>query len=384
LRISLKTTAGWLVPLAYLALPNCSFSNSVGSSQNLQPGPQPRNSVVFCDIERVLGRHCATASDLASGVPLSRAAVDLVRRNSSVIGLDYSSEALARCGGGPEAVRFQCPFPNGCPVCVKCIDAMGPSPAPYEDADAVCAAYCTDIFRPGFPEIPPDPLVAAFCAERSHASTNAPIDDCQGGACTPAGALRADYDDPRRRPEAVRWRDGVGVSTSGVFDNFLTKTGPGTGAFDSGAASIQAITRGDGYVEFTAGQPDTARACGLSLGDGGPDIDPTLAGIGFAVRLSPAGDVFIHENGVELVGGNPNGSFATYAANDRLRVSVSDNHDGTATVRYSLIPAMCGAGTLCPEVPLHTGGTASYPFRVDASLRTPGAMLDDVRVVRIK
>jgi hypothetical protein len=383
LRISLKTTAGWLVPLAYLALPNCGFSVTTGRSQNLEPGPQPRTSVVFCDIERVLGRHCATQADLVSGVPLSRAAVDLVRRNSSVIGLDYSPEALARCGGGPEAVRFQCPFPNGCPVCVKCIDAMGPSPAPYEDADAVCAAYCTDIFRPGFPEIPPDPLVAAFCAERSHASTNAPIDDCQGGACTPAGALRADYDDPRRRPEAVRWRDGVGVATSGVFDNFLTKTGPGTGGFDSGAASVQAITNGDGYFEFTAARVDTARAAGLSVGDG-PDGDPTLAGIGFAVRLSPAGDVFIHENGVELVGGNPNGSFATYAANDRIRVSVTDNHDGTATIGYALIPALCGAGPLCPEVPLRTAGPASYPFRVDASLRTPGATLDDVRVVRIK
>jgi hypothetical protein len=384
LRISLKTTAGWLMPLAYLVLPNCSFSASAGSGQNLQPGDQPRNSVVFCDIERVLGRHCATDTDLAVGVPLSRAAVDLVRRNSSVIGLDYSPEALGRCGGGPEAVRFQCPFPNGCPVCVNCLDAIGPSPVPYPDANAVCAAHCTDIFRPGLPEVPPDPLVAAFCAERSRASTNAPIDDCQGGACTAAGSLRSDYDDPRRRPEPVRWRDGVGVATSGIFDNFLTKTGPGTGTFDSGAASVQAITRGDGYVEFTAGQPDTARACGLSLGDTGPDTDPTLAGIGFAVRLSPAGDVFIHENGVELVGGNPDGSFATYAANDRIRVSVTDNHDGTATIGYSLIPALCGAGPLCPEVPLRTAGPAGYPFRVDASLRTPGAVLDDVRVVRIK
>jgi hypothetical protein len=35
-------------------------------------------------------------------------------------------------------------------------------------------------------------------------------------------------------------------------------------------------------------------------------------------------------------------------------------------------------------MPLRTAGPAAYPLRVDASLRTPGAVLDDVRLVRIK
>jgi hypothetical protein len=127
---------------------------------------------------------------------------------------------------------------------------------------------------------------------------------------------------------------------------------------------------------------DTARAAGLSVGDGA-DGDPTLDGIGFAVRLSPAGDVFIHESGVEQVSGNPNNVFATYASGDRIRVTFTDNFDGTTTIGYFLIPAAC-QGPLCQGMPLRTAGPASYPLRVDASLRTPGAVLDDVRVVRIK
>jgi hypothetical protein len=399
LRISLRSTLGWLVPVAYLALPNCSFNPRVSTcaeSANLQPGCPPRQTVVFCDIEKPLGRHCARQKDLDVGIPLARAAVAFRENEVSTIGLDYSPEALARCNGVPEAVTFECPFPDGCPVGINC-DQIGPG-RKYANEDAVCLDRCADLFgetlRNGefLPDVPPDPVVRSFCQARARASTNLG-EPCSNlflfGACTAEGALRPGFQDPRRHLEPVHWRHRIGVAVSGARSNTLTKTAPGTGSFDSGAASLDAITTGDAYVEFTAVSTDTARALGLSVGAASelnPDLNPTLAGIGFGIRLSPAGDVFIHESSdQEVPGGQPNGAFTTYAAGDRIRVSLTDNNTNppTATITYSVIPAAC-TGPLCAGIVLRTAGPAPYPFRVDASLRTPGAVLDDVSMVRIK
>ncbi len=379
----------WLAPLVFLALPNCVFHPPTSTPPNLQPGDPPLGSAVFCDIEQPLGRRCATSQDLATGIRLSHRAVALALGETSNVALDFSPAARATCSGAPQAIVFRCQFPQGCPICLKCIQAIGPSPAPYGDASAACAARCEDFFGPVdstgavTPENPPDPAVRQFCESASHVSTNAPVDDCQGGACTPAGMLRPDYDDPRRNPEPVIWRDLVDATTGGLFGNNLTRTTVGTGNFDAGAASVQAITAGDGFVEFTAGDATSARAAGLSVGNTGTDTDATLDGIGFAVRLTPQAELFIHESGVQLAGPLASGAFATYAAGDRVRVGVTDNDDGTAVVGYSLIPASC-AGPGCTGTLLRSTGAVPYPFRVDASIRTQGATLNDVRVMRIK
>ena len=64
----------------------------------------PHTTLVFCDIEKPLERHCATAIEKATGVRLNAAAVALVAGQSGGnIGLDESPEARARCGGEPEA-----------------------------------------------------------------------------------------------------------------------------------------------------------------------------------------------------------------------------------------------------------------------------------------
>jgi hypothetical protein len=401
LRISLRSTWAWLVPVAYLALPNCSYTPPeqappCSESGNLQPGCSPRQTVVFCDIEKPLGRHCAKQQDLDMGIPLARAAVAFSEGERSTIGLDYSPPALARCNGGPEAVTFECPFPDGCPVGMNC-DQIGEG-RKYDNENEVCVDRCADVFGETLsnglflPHVPPDPSVRSFCKARARASTNfsAPCADFfYIGACTAEGALLPTFEDPRRHLEPVHWRHKVGVATSGPSANTLTKTAPGTGSFDSGAASLNAITRGDAYVEFTAVSTDTARALGVSVGaasTANPDTDPALAGIGFAIRLSPAGDVFIHEGSdQEIPGGNLNGSFTTYAAGDRIRLVLTDNNTDppTATISYLVIPAAC-TGPLCGGTVLRTVGPAPYPFRVDASLRTPGAVLNDVNMVRIK
>ena len=362
--MSWKSVAGWLAPLAYLALPNCSFDAS---------GLPPVGNGIYCDIERPGGRRCATATDLAMGIRRSEAALALVEGRTSHIVLDDSPAALAACSGQPQAIEHASDFPKGTPKCVNCGNDVGPGKT-FEDERAACVQVCVELF--------PEKTWPAGEARASSTNASAPCGDAVfQNACLSSGMEDPAFQDPRRTPEPVEWRDLV-LAAPGTPANSLVKTGPGTGGFDAGAASVQSLAGGDGYVEFTAVQVDTARACGLSVGTG-PDTDATLDTIGFAVRLSPQGDVFLHESGVEQVSGQPNNVFATYATGDRIRSAFRDNFDGTATIVYSLIPSSC-IGPTCVGMPLRTAGPAAYPLRVDASLRTAGAVLDDVRLVRIK
>jgi hypothetical protein len=382
--------------LGLVALPDCSFTAPAsGPGPNLKQGSTPRTSAIFCDIEVPLGRHCASDDEIAIGVRLSEAAVALTRRDSSTIGIDDSPAALGRCGGRPEAVTFRCPFPEGCPVCLNCLDAIGPA-QPHANPDAACVAKCEDFFGTTtgngvfIPDNPPDPSVVDFCTARARASTNVPTDDCFGGLCTPEGGTRPDFDtndsptviDPRRVPEPVEWVDLVEATASGFFGNTLTRTTAGVDDFVAGAASSQLITQGDGFVEFTLAGLGQARLCGLSSG-AGPDTDATPLDVDFAIRATEGNRLLVSERGVLVPGPLPDGTWGTYALDDRIRVSVIDRHDGTADVRYEKIPASC-AGYGCAGTLIKTSGPAPYPFRVDASLRTVGATLGDVRLARIK
>lgn len=409
MRDSLKSnmtwsSLGWLVPLAFLALPDCGFPGRGDPDPNLERGDLPHRAVVFCDIEQhevhLRPPRCATALDLQLSNPLQAAAVALARGNNQFVGLDYRPEAPAERGltcptGTPVAITFHNRFPHGTPVCLNA-DVIGPG-LPYPDADAACVAECYDRFGEYhggtlYPDNPPSPETQLFCSQHARASTNAKGSPWSHfsflGACTDAGNLPTDFLDPRRIPEPVHWRDKVGVVASGGFSNTLTRTIADSGAFDAGAASIQSITTGDAYVEFTATETNTGRACGLSSGaadDDSPDLDATLTGIGFAVRLGALGNIFIQENGTPVPGPDPSGSFGMYSAGDRIRLTVTDNLNGTASIAYRLIPPACSAGPLCDGTLLRSGaGPALYPFRVDASFRTPGATLTRVEMVRIK
>src|SRR6185503_13247906 len=172
---------------------------------------------------------------------------------------------------------------------------------------------------------------------------------------------------------------------SGLEANTLTRTAPTStpSAFDAGAASVQTIASGDGYVEFTVVETNKTRGLGFATG-AGPDSDASLGDVNFAISLSSDGHVFVIEGGSPVTGPNPDLSFATYAAGDRMRVTLTDRFNGTADVKYFVIPASC-AGAGCDGMLIHTSSsTASYPLRVDASLREVDATLGDVRIVRIK
>ena len=161
-------------------------------------------------------------------------------------------------------------------------------------------------------------------------------------ALLPGASLHAD--------EPVVWTNAVGVSVSG---NSLTKTG--ATAWDAGAASVQTIRDGYGYVECTTTETTTHRMCGLSNGDGSQDyID-----IDFAILATAAGAVMIYE------GGSYRGTFGSYATGDRLRVEVRHG-----VVRY-----------LKNGVVFYTSSQAPrYPLRVDTSFYETGGTLTDVRI----
>jgi hypothetical protein len=375
------SAAAWLIPAAFLGLPNCTFHRPVdGLVPNLIRGPQPRNGAIFCDIEQPLQRHCSTAEERAVGIPFSNAAVALNARDSSTLGLDDSPEALARCGGEPEAVVFRCAFPEGCPVCLNCMKVVGPAPLPHADPTAVCVAQCEDFFGQVVddvfvPDSPPGPGVADFCQKHARVSTNAPLDDCLGGICTAEGSVDPRFDsvahpeavDPRRVAQPVRWQiDPALLAVSGFFKNTITRTAATSTPpqFDVSAVSAQVISGGHAFLEFTAGTTPgaptlTERAAGFATGTPAP----SLGDIAFGLDATNGGNLHLVENGQVTT------FLTSYAPGDRFRVAIEG--EGLRVYRN-------GALLLTRSAAL------PYPLRIVSSFIEKGAVLEDVRLVSIR
>src|SRR5882762_1027169 len=151
MRDSLKSRAnwwhvGWFWAFVLLALPGCDTFLPLTPPNNVDPGPLNHIGAIFCDIEK--SRACPSVDPgtgqalIPKGIPLSQAAVAFTVGDTSNIGLDYSPEAVARCGGvNPEVVTYEGAFPEGYPICVNCFFAVG---GRYADAKAVCVAQCAD------------------------------------------------------------------------------------------------------------------------------------------------------------------------------------------------------------------------------------------------
>ncbi|HEY8141606.1 MAG TPA: hypothetical protein VIG06_03005, partial [Kofleriaceae bacterium] len=150
----------------------------------------------------------------------------------------------------------------------------------------------------------------------------------------------------------LTWQNAVGVAISG---DSLTKTSE-TAGWNAGTSSLQTLG-GDGFVEFVVADNTTAKAAGLSSGDGGQDY----ADIDYALQLTSNGVVRVTEGGVVR------GSFGSYLGGDRFRVEVaggvvSYGRNGGAPFYTSAVPA-------------------SFPLGVDTSFSTPGATITDLALV---
>jgi hypothetical protein len=340
----------------------------------------------MCDFETNVSRRCATTDDLRDGLRLGAAAIALNVGDSSTIGLDDSAETVARCGG-PEAIFFRDPFPNGTAVCLNCA-VIGPSPSPHPDAHAVCVAQCVDTRVMEGSAIADARL---FCENHARVSTNPPMDVCFTGACTAGGALRGDFEDPRRNPEPVEWTDLVGVSATATTGS-LTRIDPTTGTGDidinAGAVSHQWIWGGDAYVEFSASENTLNHIIGFSVvPDGCTSPEACLEGrrrladVGFALGLNFDQNVYVIEDG----GSRIVGPLMGYVAGDRFRITLTNRFDSPRKITYSRIPADCTPGRHCLEMPFReqTVGPSSYPVRVAALFRDFGATFRDVHIVFI-
>jgi hypothetical protein len=389
----------WLLPLALLMLPACGLPTSGGcidcgcdncadeGGPNLDPGPEPLDNAVFCDIETPGGRTCASDALIADPdvVRLSQGAEALVVSLGSSIALDYSADALARCGGKPEAVEFYNNFPDGTPICVNCSAVATTS----TDATKLCIAQCEDFSSEGAPV---DSNLEADCTKRSHLSINAATPKfCFEGACADAGEFLNTWGN-RRDPEAVTWQGLTSNMTAN--DNTLTKNATGTDTFDAGAASNETITTGDGYVEFTASGL-TTRMIGLSAGD--VDLDSGYTTIDYGLDLFKDGCVYVFEKGVQKPGplklgdaGNPctvDGAWLTYQDGDKFRVSVTDTKDGSGfgVIGYVQVTPSCTTSLDCPSF-YDSASLAAYSshLRVDTSFHDDNAKIENIVLVRIR
>jgi hypothetical protein len=390
-----RLRAGWFWPLLLLALPTC--TNDYGAfttfREAFDPGPEPRTSVIMCDIPKVppdsANWPCAMPMEIASLLSMSQAAVLLATSQSSTLVLDFSSDAQLQCGQGvPRKIEFYGSFPDGLAVCLNCAQI----PVPYADANAACRIKCKDLvqFDALFDGQPAPGGADAFCAANAHVSTNFDGNPCYPNACLGGTPLSPpDFVDPRRTAELVQWAVGPNDGTS-ASGNDLTRTAPTTGGtdqdFNAGSAAAQVIMNGDGWVEFEVGDSQDETQLSHVLGvsvcvspckDGDPqDNDPSLADIQFSISLNSNTNVYVIENPGLIV----HGPYPPYMKTERFRVNFVDNHDGKATISFA---RSCTAGTIC--LPFFTSAsTVEYPLRVDTSFREQNATLKNVTLVRIK
>jgi hypothetical protein len=153
--------------------------------------------------------------------------------------------------------------------------------------------------------------------------------------------------------EAVTWTNVVGADA--VADD-LTKTDAAT-LWNAGASSVQSLDA-DGYAEFTTGERTTDKVVGLNHLDknqGFRDID-------FGIFLRANGRTAIREKGVDPVGSG----FGPYQVGDVFRIDVTGG-----VVTYARNGVVFYTSLQVPSLPLV----------LDTSLRSPGATIQDARVV---
>ncbi len=185
-----------------------------------------------------------------------------------------------------------------------------------------------------------------MCARRSRrirtlaAITAAPM--LLGGA----GAARA-------VEQRIEWTNMVNVTLRG--GHTLQKTGGCMGCDDATAVSRQMIRSGNGYVEFTVGEPYTFWMAGLTQSDGNVHYNT----IDFAFRFNANETADVMENG------QYQGSDTVYAVGDRFRIAVVNGR-----VVY----------TKNGSVVLESRQSPRYPMVLAVALGTSGSTIGNARI----
>jgi hypothetical protein len=151
----------------------------------------------------------------------------------------------------------------------------------------------------------------------------------------------------------IVWIDLVHADSDGTV---VTKT-TGCDGQDAGAMSQQQLS-GEGYVEFTVGEPNTLWMAGLTHAN----RDTTYSDIDFGFRFNGAGHADVLEDGTYA------GGETTYVPGDVFRVSVLKGR-----VEYSKNGRHLLTSTRMPVVPLV----------LDISLSTMGATVRNAVVATI-
>ncbi len=319
MRLQRLTAILWAVvavpPL--LSVTGCSFSAREGAV--FHPGPMPRQAVIFCDIER--HRECAVPYYIPMGVELSveKRVHALMGGKSSMYALDSSSEALGRCGGQPEKVYFQGPFPEGQAVALNAdrigtgTDAAGH--ARWNTVDAACKAWCDEHvigYLGPWRDADGQPYSCGNVARASYGAGDGPFTP----AATSSGIVDPSFEDPRKPAmKPVTWTNVVNLSVFGIRNSLKKESG--TEAYDAGADSSATLAPGlTGAFEFTALETETERTAGFSAGV--PDPDPSNTDIDYGVILRKTAELDVIEHGTVVLSGS------TYTHTDRIRLVVVD------------------------------------------------------------
>lgn len=324
------------LPFVHL-LSGCGFSVPLGV---FNPGDPPLTSAIFCDIET--DRHCATPVEVATGIDITKPFEDgFWIGEARPVGLDYSPDALATCGGQPRAVIYRDHFPTGSQVCVN----PNRIPGYYATVNGACKAWCD---AQGWIDGDGNAYRCNDIAWQSNGAAT-PFAD----ACTDAGTERADFQDPRkvRMDVPVVWTAVVGATASG---SNLTKSAA-SGWGNAGAVSTHQLASGAGAVLITASETTTKRIFGLGNGN----TNASFTDLEFGLVLDVGGNLLVCENGTcgtSFVG--------QYATGDVLEVSVAGGQ-----VQYKK-----------NGVALYTSpATPFYPLLVDVALFDPNATITTAR-----
>jgi hypothetical protein len=331
---SAAMTLSWAALLAPL------FLSSIAGCGYPRPADVQLTSAFFCDIEK--GRECATPEDVMMGVNLVMPDVQGFWNDRKGYGLDFSLAATGACGGMPQKVIFEGPFPDGVSYCAT-PDFVGPG-GKHPTVTAACIARCEEND------------LSSDCQNAARASHRA--DRLIPDACTYSGALKPDFRDVRilPRPNNVIWTNTVNVQPFGD-GNSLRKTSS-TNAYDAGAAASSPLHAGqDGAFEFTATETNRERAAGFARGPL-PDIDTSDADIFYRVVLRAGGVLEIFEASQRLYIGN-------YPAGSRVRMVV-----GGEKIHYYLNQVHLTSGSDIGPMDLH----------VSVSLRGANATIENASI----